>query len=151
MPGSVAAVITNRIGEGVWAEVVRSWRVTHSTSRKGDAAVRTLGDGDDGQPSVERWGHIIGIGVVGQHVDRIAAAVFTHGRTVIDRIRRVVDVSDSNVDGGGVGVARIAGRVITDGVGETVTAEVVRSWRVTHACGRKGDAAVRALRDCNDR
>src|SRR6185503_4862804 len=151
VPGSVGAVITDRVGEGVWTKVVRRWRVTHSTSREGDAAVRTLGDGDDRQTSVERWGQIIGIGVVSEHVHRVVAAVFAHRGSVIDRIRRVVDVSNGNVDRSGVGVACIASAIVTDGVGEAVAAEVVRRWRVTDSTCRKGDAAVRTLGDGDDR
>ena len=35
--------------------------------------MRALGDGDDRQTSVERWRQIVGIGVVGQHVDGVVA------------------------------------------------------------------------------
>ena len=85
-----------------------------------------LRDGDDRQTSIQRRGQIVRIGVVGQHIDSVVAAVFIHRRAVIDRIRCVVDVSDGDVDRSGVGVARIAGAVVTDGVGEAVGAEVVR-------------------------
>ena len=87
--------------------------------------MRTLGDGDDRQTSVERWRQVVGVGVVGEHVDGVVAAVFTHRRTVVDCVRCVVDVVDSDIDRGRVGVAGIGGAIVTDGVGEAVTAEVL--------------------------
>ena len=110
-----------------------------------------LGDGDDRQTSVERWCQIVGICVVGQHVDGVVAAVFIHRGAVVDGVRRVVDVVDSDVDCGRVDVARIAAAVIADGVGEAVRAEVIRSRSVTDSTSREGDAAVRTLRDGDDR
>ena len=117
MSGVVGAVITDGVGERVWAKVVRRWRVADSTSRKGDAAVRTLGDGDDRQASVERWCQIVGIGVVGQHVDGVVASVLSHGGTVIDCVRCVVDIGYRDVDCRCI-CGPIAGAVIADGVGE---------------------------------
>ena len=92
-----------------------------------------LGDGDDRQTSVEWWCQIIGIGVVSEHVDGIAAAVLTHRGVVVHCVRCIVDVVDRDIDRRGVGVPGIARAVITDGVGEAVTAEVVRRGSVAHA------------------
>ena len=70
--------------------------------------MRALGDGDDRQTGVERWRQVVGISVVGEHVDSVVAAVFSHRGAVIDRIRCVVDVVDGDVDCSRVGVAGIA-------------------------------------------
>src|SRR6185436_20936689 len=85
------------------------------------------------------------------HIDGIVGRVLIHRRAVIHRIGRIVDIIDRDIDGGRVGVARIARAVVTDGVSETVTSEVVRRWRVAYAGGGKGDAAVRTLGNGDDR
>ena len=50
----------------------------------------------------------VGVGVVGQHVDRVGGAVLGHGGGVVDRDRGVVDVGDGDGDGGGVGEPPVA-------------------------------------------
>ena len=70
--------------------------------------MRTLGDGDDRQTSVGRWCQIVSIRVVGEHVDGVVARVLIHRRTVVDCVGSIVDVVDSDIDRGGVGVSRVA-------------------------------------------
>ena len=113
--------------------------------------MRALRDGDDRQTGIERWCQIIGIGVVGEHVDGVVARVLINRGAVVDCIGSIVDVVDGDVHRGRVGVTRVAGAVIADGVGEAVTAEVVGVRCVAHSCRRKGDAAVCTLRDGDDR
>ena len=139
------AVITDGVGEAVAAEVIRRRSVADASRREGDAAMCTLGDRYDRQTSVERRCQIVGIGVVGQHVDGVVGCVLIHGSAVVHRIRRIVDVVDGDVHCSRVSVSRIAGAVVTDGVGEAVTAEVIRRRCVANPASRKGDAAVRAL------
>ena len=93
------AVITDGVGEAVGAEVVWRRSVAHSAGREGDATVRALRDGDDRQTGIERRCQIVGISVVGEHVDGVVAAVFIHRGAVVDRIGRIVDVVDRDIDG----------------------------------------------------
>ena len=48
----------------------------------------------------------VGVGVVGQHVDRVVGGVLGHGGGVVHRDRGVVDVGDGDGDRGGVGERR---------------------------------------------
>ena len=100
------SVVADGVGEAVSAEVVWRRSVADARGRERDAAVRTLGDGDDRQTGIERRCQIIGIGVVGEHVDGVVARVFIYGGAVVDCVRSIVDVVDGDVHGGGVGVAR---------------------------------------------
>ena len=136
-PGIAGAVITDGVSEAVAAEVVWRRSVSDAGGCEGDRAVRTLRDGDDRQTGIERRCQIVGIGVVGQHVDGVVARVLINGGAVVDRVRRIVDVVDGDVHRGRVDVAGVAAAVIADGVGEAVRAEVV--WRrcVTDAGGVK--------------
>src|SRR6185503_13692643 len=94
---------------------------------------------------------IIGIRVIGQYVDGVVARVLIHAGAVVDCIRSIVDVVDGDVHCGRVGVAGVTAAVITDGVGEAVTAKVVGRGSIADTTSREGDGAVRALGNGDDR
>ena len=73
--------------------------VGHDTYRAG-VIDRIDGEGVIGSGTVD-----IGIGVVGQHVDRDRGSVFVSGVCVVDRYRIVVDAGDRYRDRGGVSAA----------------------------------------------
>ena len=102
-----------------------------------------LRDSRHAQAGIEWRREVISIGVVGQHIDSVVAAVFIDRGRVIDCVRRIVDVVDRNVDGGRIRCS-IA---IADGVGKGVRAKVVRRGCVSHTRGREGSGAVCGLRN----
>ena len=97
--------IADGVGEGVRAKVIGRRSVGDPTGCESDGAVCWLRYSHYRQAGIERWRQIVGISVVGQHVDGVVAAVFVHRGTVIDCIRCVVDVGDGDVDGVAVSIA----------------------------------------------
>src|SRR6185436_9196904 len=141
MPGIGGSVITDGVGEAVTAEIVRSRCVTYSARSEGDAAVCSLGDSNDRQTSVEWRCQVVGVGVVGEYVDSVVAAVFTHRGAVVNRIWSVVDVVNSDINRRRIGMPGIGGAIVTDGIGEAVSAEIVSVRCVADATSSEGDAA----------
>ena len=75
MAGTRGAVVADRVGEAVRAVVVGVRRIAHAAAREADRAVAGRPHRDHRQTSVERRRQVVGIGVVGQHVDGVVARV----------------------------------------------------------------------------
>ena len=118
------SAIADGVGEAVRTKVVGVRRIADAAAREAGRAVVGRRHSDHRQAGVERGTQVVGIGVVGQHVDGVVADVFRHRRlssTATGASLTLVTVR--------LTVAVSCGRhhrtVVADGVGEAVRAEVV--------------------------
>ena len=93
---------------------------------------------DHRQTGIERRRQVVGIGVVGEHIDGVVARILRHRRRVIYCVTGasltllMVRLTVAVLVWPG-----IAGAVVTDGVGEAVRTVVVGIRRIAHAAARE--------------
>ena len=91
-------------------------------------------------------GPAVGVGVVGEHVDRRRGGILENGRRVVHRRRRVVDAGDRDRDGRGRAAVQGVGERVRRRAGRCVAVVRIRLIGQPRAAHGDDDRAVRRIR-----